>query len=127
MRKKLQDQEDNIKALEESRGLMQLKHQFFMNNQSQNKDQKSVNGIPPAGGPNSALIKFLVDIGASKQQIDQISTKIATMLQKADIKIDDEDQIEPMRKFEIKFLELYEQKTLTLGRSAEDKANIQEI
>lgn len=32
MRRKLQDQEENIKALEESKSLMQLKHQFFMNN-----------------------------------------------------------------------------------------------
>lgn len=104
---------------------MQQKHQFFMNNQSQNKEQKPVNGIQ-AGMPNSALIKYLMDIGANKAQIDQITTRIGTMLQKADIKVDDEDQIEPMRKFEIKFLELFELKEFYQKRP-EDANNISVI
>lgn len=49
------------------------------------------------------------------------------MLSKADIKVDDEDQIEPMRKFEIKFLELYEQKKIIQERSEADRVMINEI
>lgn len=43
------------------------------------------------GGPSSALIKYVVDIGANKQTIDQIASKINFIMQKADIKVDDED------------------------------------
>lgn len=108
---------------------MEQKHQFFMSNQSQNKEQKTpvTHNGKTIGGPSSALIKYVVDIGANKQTIDQIATKINFIMQKADIKVDDEDQIEPMRKLEIKFLELYEQKKIIQNRSAEEAKWIEEI
>jgi hypothetical protein len=40
MRRKLLEQEDNIKAKEVQKSLMQQKHNFFLNNQSQGKDKK---------------------------------------------------------------------------------------
>ena len=46
-----------------------------MNNQSQNKEQKTpvtLNG-KTIGGPSYALIKYVADIGANKQAIDQIA------------------------------------------------------
>ncbi len=46
----------------------------------------------------------------------------------AGIKIDDDvDNIEPMRKLEIKFHELYEQLNIVVNRSPEDYKNIQAI
>ena len=48
-------------------------------------------------------------------------------MQKADIKVDEEDQIEPMRKLEVKFLELYEQRKIIMARSVEEKKYVEEI
>jgi len=55
------------------------------------------------------LTKYLFDIGATKEEVDKINSSILAMLDKADIKQEDmTDIIQLLRKFEIKFLDLFE-------------------
>lgn len=68
------------------------------------------------------------EVGANKAQIEQAAGKMSQMFNIAGIKIDDTvDNIEPMRKLEIKFHELYEQLNIVVNRSPEDYKNIQGI
>lgn len=70
----------------------------------------------------------MMEIGANKAQIEQAEKKMQEVFSTAGIKIDDVvDNIEPMRKLETKFHELYEQLNIVVNRSPEDYKNIQTI
>ena len=118
-----------MKALEESKAMLEFHNQFRTAGGSKNKEIKPVvlHG-KVIQGPSAVLIRLLMEIGASKAQIEQAARKMQDVFDKAGIKIDDDvENIEPMRKLEIKFHELYEQLNKVVNRSPEDYKNIQAI
>lgn len=70
----------------------------------------------------SALTKYLFDIGATKEEVDNINSSLIKMLESADIKQEDmTDTIQLLRKFEIKFYELCEVRDNAIAQGTQQK------
>ena len=62
--------------------------------------------------PQSALNIFILKNGGNKADVDQINNLMNLLMERASIKIDEDgDRVNPMRKLEIKFYELFEKRT----------------
>lgn len=119
MRRKLLEQEENIKAKEETKSLMQQKHQFFLNNQSQGKEKKLTQRTSFNLPEQKPFEKYLNEIGATSAESTTILTKLTAMLSMLGMSDKSENLVEAMRKFEIKFWQLYEVKNKAFNESTE--------
>ena len=119
MRRKLLEQEENIKAKEETKSLMQQKHQFFLNNQSQGKDKKLTQRTGFNLPEQKPFEKYLNEIGATSAESTTILTKLTAMLSMLGMSDKSENLVEAMRKFEIKFWQLYEVKNKAFNESTD--------
>jgi hypothetical protein len=119
MRRKLLEQEDNIKAKEVQKSLLQQKHHFFLNNQSQGKDKKLMQKTGFNLPEQKPFEKYLNEIGATSNDITKILKMLTTMLSVLGMSDKSENLVEAMRKFEIEFWKRYEEKNKAFNDSTE--------
>ena len=119
MRRKLLEQEDNIKAKEVQKSLLQQKHHFFLNNQSQGKDKKWMQKTGFNLPEQKPFEKYLNEIGATSNDITKILKMLTTMLSVLGMSDKSENLVEAMRKFEIEFWKRYEEKNKAFNDSTE--------
>ena len=70
------------------------------------------------------MTKYLFDIGATKDEVDKINNSMMAMLEQADIKQEDmTDIIQLLRKFEIKFYDLFEFREREIAQGNQEKVD----
>lgn len=129
----IKSRQDNIDTLLQSQQVLQEKYEFFKSNSSMNQQpnagEETKSPAPLVRSQTtqkknqpSALTKYLFDIGATKEEVENINSSLIKMLESADIKQEDmTDTIQLLRKFEIKFYELCEVRDNAIAQGTQQK------
>ena len=123
MRRKLQEQESSLRQGNDLLDSLKCRHQH---NLQQSAKPAASHAVQKKQVSFSSLRERLCEVGAKKDMVDKILLNLKKLLVNTDPKIDEQtsDQAEPMRRIELRVMDLYEWIVSKLRKSAEDAEEV---